>query len=282
MQAKTILSAFAVPRSPFTTAVLLVALVGCRSEHPEGNVAGTRAEQLAPAQAEPAAAARQPSAFAVPNGLGATREKASVAREPKPGGDDQVVSFNVDGVAANDALNIRSNPDPAAALVGAIPARAVAVEGLGMPSTVGQTTWQRVRHGGVVGWVNARFLKPMVATDPPNPNAKGAGVLQPLYCFGTEPFWALEFGADGSATCSQSCQGPSGLRVVNVQTSPTGDPEGFDILTGKGDVYVRAVMDRTGACGDGMSDGRHPFFFSAVGVPGHLSGCCRVKDKKAH
>jgi uncharacterized membrane protein len=146
---------------------------------------------------------------------------------------------------------------------------------------VGQTTWQRVRYGGAVGWVNARFLQPNTGATTATPKlaASHAQVLRPLICFGTEPFWALEFGADGSASCSQTCDGPDGLRVVNLQTSPAGVPEGFDILTSKGDVYLRAVMDRTEQCSDGMSDNRHPFVFSGVGVPGPLSGCCRVKAK---
>lgn len=196
--------------------------------------------------------------------------------------DEQVFSFQIDGVAADDVLNIRSSPDAASGLVAAIPAGTANIDGLGMPLKVGQASWQRVRYGGAVGWVNARFLKPNASAPPAAPTRAAGGVLllQPLLCFGTEPFWALEFGADGSATCGQSCDGPAGLRVVNVQVSPKGDPEGFDILTAKGAVYLRAVMERTGQCSDGMSDNRYPFVFSGVGVPGPLGGCCRVKSQR--
>jgi uncharacterized membrane protein len=236
--------------------------------------------QLAPARDEPTATTQQPS------GVAATKKDLSASRNPTAApvvkvAEERVVSFRVDGVPSDDVLNIRSSPDAASALVGAIPAGTANVDGLGMPSVVGQTTWQRVRHGDAVGWVNARFLKPNAGEAAPasKPIPNGSPVLQPLVCFGTEPFWAIEFGADGSATCSQSCEGPDGLRVVNIQTSPAGEPEGFDILTSKGDTYLRAVMERTGKCSDGMSDNRHPFLFSGVGVPGPLSGCCRVKEK---
>ena len=68
-------------------------------------------------------------------------------------------SFRVEGVAADDALNIRSKPDARSAVLGSIPPGAADVEGLGAPNTVAKATWQRVRYAGVVGWVNARFLK---------------------------------------------------------------------------------------------------------------------------
>ena len=48
-----------------------------------------------------------------------------------------------------------------------------------------------------------------------------------------------------------------------------------------GEVYLRAVMDRTGKCSDGMSDLRHPYMFSGVGKPGQLNGCCRIKGEGA-
>lgn len=181
--------------------------------------------------------------------------------------EEAVSSFRVDGVGAGDILNMRRGPDAASALVGAIPPGVTHVEGLGSPSTVGPSTWQRVRYAGAVGWVNARFLKP------------DASPLAPLICFGTEPFWALEFAAEGGATCGQSCEGLQGLRVAHLQVSPAWEPQAFDIATSTGQVYLRGVMQRTGQCSDGMSDNLYPYVFSGVGRPGSLEGCCRVKTE---
>jgi uncharacterized membrane protein len=193
--------------------------------------------------------------------------------------DEKSPSFRVEGVAPGDVLNIRSSPDADSPLLGAIPSGTAKIDGLGTPQQNGSTTWQQVRFRQAVGWVNARFLKQDASA--PVPVAKGMSALEPLVCFGNEPFWAIEFGADGTATCSETCEGPSGLRVINVQVSPSGAPEGFDILTAKGEVYLRAVMDRTGRCSDGMSDLRHPYMFSGVGKPGPLNGCCRIKGEGA-
>jgi uncharacterized protein YgiM (DUF1202 family) len=74
--------------------------------------------------------------------------------------------FRVDGVAADDVLNIRSKPDAKASVLGSIPPAEEHVEGVGAPNTVGRGTWQRVRYAGVVGWVNARFLT--AGGSPPN------------------------------------------------------------------------------------------------------------------
>jgi len=201
--------------------------------------------------------------------------------------------FRVHGVAADDVLNVRSEPDPVAALAGTIPPTAQAVIGIGMPATVGNTTWQRVRYGGVEGWVNQRFLKASAAPRSASPSGAAPALapaaaasapstapsnsLQSIICFGDEPFWSIKFGADGSATCGEACKGPSGLRSANVSSAPNGDLQGFDLVDAKGDVFVSAVTRRTGKCSDGMSDDPYPYVFSGVGKPGPLEGCCRVK-----
>jgi uncharacterized membrane protein len=49
-------------------------------------------------------------------------------------------------------------------------------------------------------------------------------------------------------------------------------------MTFKGEVYLRAAMQRTGKCSDGMSDESYTFEFVGVGTPGPLKGCCRLKQ----
>jgi uncharacterized membrane protein len=106
------------------------------------------------------------------------------------------------------------------------------------------------------------------------PAAANLGALEPLICFGNEPFWGVEFKADGSATCEAMCEGPPGLHVVNVSLAPSGDPQGFDLLDAQGGLFLRGVLRKTGKCSDGMSDSLHPYAFKAEGKRG-LEGCCR-------
>jgi uncharacterized membrane protein len=236
-----------------------------------------------PRASEPAATAR----LAIP---AAPATAAPKPPEPAATEPTAVTRFRVQGVAADDVLNIRSNPDSSSSLLGTIPAGATQLEGIGAPSVAGSTRWQRVRHGGTVGWVNARFLGPddsappeALPTRPPPAGAKSANfaLLAPLICFGTEPFWAIRFGADGSARCEEMCEGPPGLRIAQLKTTPSGDPESFDLLNADQSVYLRAALRRTGTCSDGMSDLSHLYEFTGVGAPGSLSGCCRIEKAAA-
>jgi uncharacterized membrane protein len=244
----------------FVVGVLAAGLAACR-------------EDRAPAASGPVVLPAQTELEQAPVG--------NRASAPKPGAGASL-SFRVEGVAVDDVLNLRSSAGVAEyTVIGAIPAGTVHVQGVGAPTQVGQTTWQRVRYGGVTGWVNARYLKLNVDGPPPLPPApKNLAALEPLICFGNEPFWGIFFGGDGIATCAQMCEGPAGLRVTSVLVDAAGIPAGFELSTARGEPYLRAVMSRSGKCSDGMSDNLHPFEFSGVGVPGTLSGCCRQKPKE--
>jgi uncharacterized protein YraI len=85
--------------------------------------------------------------------------------------------YVVHGVAHHDVLNVRAEPDPHAAKVGEIPPGAGCVRNLGCKGglTFREFTelsaeqmeqrerenprWCKVEHGGVTGWVNARYLR---------------------------------------------------------------------------------------------------------------------------
>jgi uncharacterized membrane protein len=104
--------------------------------------------------------------------------------------------------------------------------------------------------------------------------------LLPLICFGNEPFWGIQFKADGSATCEAMCEGPPSLRIANLSRTPSGDPQGFDLLDAQGGLFLHGTLRRTGQCSDGMSDNVHPYVFTATGKRGPLQGCCRDKRVK--
>jgi hypothetical protein len=105
----------------------------------------------------------------------ANTEPVVVPPAARPADEDNrppAASFRVEGVAADDVLNIRSKPDANSRVLGSIPPQERRVEGLGAPTTVARSTWQRVRYAGVTGWVNARFLRANVA-GPPSHEATG-------------------------------------------------------------------------------------------------------------
>lgn len=256
-------------------AALLVASFGCRKGDESSGAVGMRAEPLAPAPDEKHTAAQVgssvPGASPVPIPVieKAGDERARVSTS----------SLRVEGVAADDVLNIRAEPNAESPVMGAIPAGARHVEGLGAPNTIGQTSWQRVRYAGVVGWVSGRFLK-VDTGGPPQPAAPDQiEALTPLVCFGDEPNWSLQFGADGSVTCGSGCEAPPGLRVTKVLTERDGTPDGFDLADARGQQWMRAVVSKTGQCSDGMSDSPYPFEITGVVKTGNLTGCCRVKEK---
>lgn len=260
---------------------------GCRSS--EGGV-NTRSEQLVPAREEstrgserprPASAAPKESPSIAPVAAPRPEAQAEPADETEgASANDGSTSYRVDGVAADDVLNIRVDPDAESASSGTIPPAAKHVEGLGAPKKVGATTWQRIRYGGAVGWVNARFLKANTGGVPSQPPAPAKiEALTPLVCFGNEPYWSLRFGADGMATCGSACEAPAGLRVTKVLADRSGTLDGFDLVDGEGKPWMRAVISKTGKCSDGMSDDPYPYEFTGIVESGNFTGCCRTKTK---
>jgi uncharacterized membrane protein len=257
-------------------------VLACRSSEEGVN---TRSEPLVPGREESARISERPR----PASAAPSESPGITPVVPPPKAADETesasangggTSYRVHGVAADDVLNIRVDPDAEAASSGTIPSDAKHVEGLGAPKKVGATTWQRIRYGGAVGWVNERFLKANaggVRSRPPAPAKIEA--LTPLVCFGNEPYWSLRFGADGMATCGSACEAPAELRVTKVLADRSGTPDGFDLVDGKGNRWMRAVISKTGKCSDGMSDDPYPYELTGIVKSGNFTGCCRIKTK---
>jgi hypothetical protein len=66
--------------------------------------------------------------------------------------------FSVQGVAATDTLNVRSEPDPRASVLGQLQPDSTGVIGTEETARVGNSIWRKVRCQHLVGWVNERFL----------------------------------------------------------------------------------------------------------------------------
>ena len=87
--------------------------------------------------------------------------------------------FDVTGVAAGDALNIREAPSARAAILGRLAPDATGVEGV-----AARDGWMQVNVAERSGWVSARHLVPAGAV-------WTSGLPPTLNCGGTEPFWSL-------------------------------------------------------------------------------------------
>ena len=94
--------------------------------------------------------------------------------------------YSVQGVATNDALNVRSAPSAQGELLGSLPHNATGVE---VVATNAEGTWGRVNLGESAGWVAMRFLQRQGGPD-------WISLDAPLACGGTEPFWSLDYSPD--------------------------------------------------------------------------------------
>ncbi len=74
------------------------------------------------------------------------------------GGSGKGERLSVQGVAADDVLNVREAPDKGAAVLGGLPPDAIGVRGTSNRRRVGASTWREVECGNLRGWVNERFL----------------------------------------------------------------------------------------------------------------------------
>jgi uncharacterized membrane protein len=184
---------------------------------------------------------------------------------PEPG-----LSYAVRDVAANDSLNVRSQPGARSEMLMRLPhdARGIRVTGRWMAEGP-SVWWEVITTGGqaTTGWVNHRYL----AAEPGE-----AQSTYPLQCAGTEPFWSLRLDDRHAAYSSPETElltlsASSWIRSRNspgvfaIQLSSDGDG-----LSGNG----YATIDRT-ACSDGMSGFEYPFEATVI-MPDQtvLDGCC--------
>lgn len=172
--------------------------------------------------------------------------------------------FDVSGVASDDVLNIRAEPNAKAAIIGTLAPDAQRIE-----VVEERRGWARVNTGEASGWVSARYLAYRVDVWEP-------GELPPAFrCLGTEPFWDAKV--------------EGGELVLRRPEDQAGDRQAVQAVLDRG-VFrdpSRVVVARDMTlfahpqiCSDGMSD--RLFGLSATLVmhgdqPSLLSGCCTIQ-----
>lgn len=200
----------------------------------------------------------------------ASFDRAAVAERPG--------SYGVSGVVSPDILNIRARPDAKAPVVGTIPADARGVRSTGRQRRVGSSSWRQVTYGGVEGWVNGHFLRREAAAPAAaGPIASPGGAAPPaddLVCFVNEPLWKIEVGKNGSASCSETCNGPSGLRVKASGPASAKDRR-IRLEEPSGALFMSIEIRRTDQCAEQMSRNLYAYEIVAQRPGGRAyRGCC--------
>lgn len=173
--------------------------------------------------------------------------------------------FEVIDVARDDTLNVRQDPNGAAPIVTTLPYDASDLEIVQLSL---EGNWAYLSQGDQSGWVSVRFLQ----RQPMEQDATG---LPPtLTCFGTEPFWSMQFTGQGLALST-----PQGDTVHPLTTtSPSAENVNLSAMGFRFEWMMDSQRVRShilpGLCNDGMSDTRYGLHY-VDNLMGN-TGCCSL------
>lgn len=177
-------------------------------------------------------------------------------------------AYRVTGVAADDRLNIRSEPLASSDKLGEIGPYGLNIEVLGVTP---DGTWGKVGLPEGNGWVAMRYLEPTPPADPHE-------VPRPLSCFGTEPFWSVSLYPSGAEYNSPDT-GAVPMTVIEEAVSP----QGYFMRLEEGPTLTRTLIVTRQQCSDGMSDRLFGFatlmFLAAPDGNETVSGCCTLDHR---
>lgn len=174
--------------------------------------------------------------------------------------------FDVTGVASDDSLNIRADPNSSSEIIGILPPDATGIE-----VVEERDGWGRVNSSERSGWVSMRFLS--YRTD-----VWEAGKLPADFrCLGTEPFWNLDIDHADNWIMFQEIEqvAPAELRAI-LDTGIFRDPT--RAIIGQ-DMTILATPQ---LCSDGMSDRMYGLRATVIEdgeTPRMLNGCCMIQPR---
>lgn len=176
---------------------------------------------------------------------------------------------DVAGVASNDILNVRAEPNAEAQILGTLPHNGKGVEVTGFDAS---GKWARVNMGEVAGWASARFLRLRADT------WKADQLPASLSCHGTEPFWSLRHEGEGM-TFTTPESAPRTLELRKVMDRGLASDATRALIAGDSAGRVTAVIQPE-MCSDGMSDRQFGLATTVIldgnGPSQMLSGCCSI------
>ncbi|WP_205518781.1 COG3650 family protein [Pseudotabrizicola algicola] len=176
--------------------------------------------------------------------------------------------YEVRGVAATDALNIRATPSARAEIIGEIEPFAIHIEVLDLSP---DRKWGKIGVPEGNGWVSMAYLAPTPPEDP-------FTVPRPLSCLGTEPFWSVSLYPRGAEYNS-----PDTGAVPMAVTHEAVADHGYLVQLEEGPSLNRTLIITREACSDGMSDRAYGFatrmFTEAPDGNSALHGCCTLDHR---
>ena len=182
-------------------------------------------------------------------------------------------AYNVTGVAADDYLNVREQPDVKSQIVTRIPFDGSGIRRLDGTNNVDGQLWWRIKWEGKQGWVNKRYL---LLPQKKEPTTKNSDSKAALHCGGTEPFWGIKI-TKQALTFTPMGGEKLNLPIVFNKTSDN-NTKIAAIYAKKQGEQVMAILQKVRSCSDGMSDIDYPYSISAViNNQQFYSGCCHVK-----
>lgn len=170
--------------------------------------------------------------------------------------------YDVGGVAADDVLNIRAEPNATAPIVGAFRPDQKNIEVIRPSDDEG---WGLVNIAEGTGWVSLRFMDR-------HPDQWMGFFPKLASCFGTEPFWSLQIDGDSAYWDSPDQQAP-GQVMSRVSSLDRRDRHGM--IVALGDTQITGIIAHR-YCSDFMSDREYGLAFDAFMDDGLISGCCTL------
>lgn len=173
------------------------------------------------------------------------------------------------GVAEDDVLNARAEPDPSSAVVDTFLPNEGRIEVVEVRDVDGQR-WGLVATGEGSGWINLAYAEPtemVMIGDSPIPLG--------TFCTGTEPFWTMAFSPTEATWSSFDNEGES-FAITESESAASRPWPWMFAIEGFGLALITPEQ-----CSDGMSD--LPYAWSALIVghdeTGHVlyEGCCRLE-----
>jgi len=187
---------------------------------------------------------------------------------------DLPAPHDVVGVAANDQLNIRAEPSASAAILGSFPP---GTDGVEVTALSADGRWGRVNLEERSGWVAMRYMVRQ-------PGPGWSDLALPLACFGTEPFWSLNFNP-GEGVLNFNRMGEAQLGLWVNWAAPVSGRRGQVGLAIEGPARTGFLTLTGQDCSDGMSDRAYGIgvglFLNGTGSSTveatGWSGCCSLE-----
>ena len=178
--------------------------------------------------------------------------------------------YDVQRVASNDTLNIRTGPGTRYQVIGELPYNATEVEVIRRDAPSG---WGLINYNERAGWVSLSYMRRTPGTQAWDDTPTGIA-----WCGGTEPFWNIQ-SAGGIVTMSNL-----GTPVFTAPSEPmVGTAAGFGravaLQPNSGGMASMVILLQS--CSDGMSDREYGLAAHVTTrLPGegtaYWTGCCSV------